>query len=172
MIRLFVKLAMVAIVVLSSSPILAQMHPPPYLPNKAEILPPAKKATHVQIVKKPELEMAMDGLTILRWTTTNPGGDDEHYGIVHYGTDPKDLSQTAKSHIRLNRSHPETIFRVRVPGLKPKTTYYYWVSSIESGGADDGVKSAVSQFTTPATGQRIINFPQPSSTTPSSVTGR
>jgi hypothetical protein len=90
-----------------------------------------------------------------------PGGDDEHFGIVHYGTDPGDLSQTAKSHIRLNRNHPESIFRVRVPGLKPQTTYYYWVTSIESGGTNDGVKSAVSQFTTPASGKRIIAFPQP-----------
>ena len=48
--------------------------------------------------------------------------------VVHYGTDPKDLSQTAKNHIRLNRGHPETIFRVRVHGLKPQTTYYYKVT--------------------------------------------
>jgi hypothetical protein len=76
-------------------------------------------------------------------------GDDEHFAVAHYGTDPCDLSQTAKSHIRLNRTHPETIFRVRIPGLKPQTTYYYWVTSIESNGASDGVKSAVNQFTTP-----------------------
>jgi hypothetical protein len=90
-----------------------------------------------------------------------PGGDDEHFGIVHYGTDPGDLSQTAKSHIRLNRNHPESIFRVRVPGLKPQTTYYYWVTSAGADGTSDGVKSAVSQFTTPASGKRIIAFPQP-----------
>ena len=39
--------------------------------------------------------------------------------VAHYGTDPKDLSQTAKNHIRLNHGHPETIFRVRMEGLKP-----------------------------------------------------
>jgi hypothetical protein len=144
----FVKLAMAALV-LSSSPTLAQE------------LPPAKKAERVKIIKGPELEMAIDGLTIVRWTSINPGGDDEHYGVVHYGTDRNDLSQTAKSHIRLNRLHPETIFRVRVAGLKPETTYYYWVSSVGANGTDDGVKSAVNQFTTPSPGQRVINFPQP-----------
>ena len=51
------------------------------------------------------------------------GGDDDHYSVIRYGTDPNDLSQTAKNHIRLNQSHPETIFRVRVMGLQPATTY-------------------------------------------------
>jgi hypothetical protein len=163
MIRLFVKLAMVAVVVLLSSPTLAQMHPPQYGAKKADILPPAKKAAQVNIVKTPVLEMAIDNLAIVRWTTTNPGGDDEHFGVVHYGTEPNDLSQTAKSHTRLNRLHPETIFRVRIPSLKPETTYYYWVSSTGANGTDDGVKSAVTKFTTPAPGRRIIAFPQPKS---------
>jgi hypothetical protein len=149
--RLFVKLVIVAIVgnVLSSSPTVAQ------------ILPPAKKAAHVKIIQGPVLELAHDDLAIVRWTTTNPGGDDEHFGIAHYGTDPGDLSQTAKSHLRLNRNHPETIFRVRMPGLKAQTTYYYWVTSIDSNGTSDGVKSSISRFTTPAPGKRIIAYPQP-----------
>jgi hypothetical protein len=149
MTRLFVKLAIVAIVgnVISSSPTVAQ------------VLPPAKKAGHVEIIQGPALELALDDLAIVRWTTTNPGGDDEHFAVAHYGTDPKDLSQTAKSHIRLNRTHPETIFRVRIPGLKPQTTYYYWVTSIEGNGKSDGVKSAVNQFTTSAPGQRIVAYP-------------
>jgi uncharacterized membrane protein len=134
---------------------------PRFAPTVAQELPPAKKAENLKIIKGPELEMAIDGLVIVRWTSTNPGGDDEHYGVVHYGTNPNDLSQTAKSHIRLNRLHPETIFRVRMPGLRPETTYYYWVSSVGANGAEDGVKSAVSQFTTPSRGQRVINFPQP-----------
>src|SRR6516165_4217140 len=77
-----------------------------------------KRAEHVEITKPPDLEIAHDDLAIIRWTSTNPGGDDEHFAVVHYGTDPKDLSQTTKSPIRLNRTHPETIFRVRIDGLK------------------------------------------------------
>jgi hypothetical protein len=56
---------------------------------------------------------------------------------VHYRTDPEDLSQTAKNPIRLNRTHPETIFRMRMDGLKPQTTYYYKVTSMGSGGESD-----------------------------------
>ena len=130
-------------------------------PSGAQILPPQKKAEHVEITKEPELEIAFDDTAIVRWSTTNPRGDDEHYGVVHYGTDPEDLSQTAKGHIRLNRTHPETIFRVRMVDLKPQTTYYYKVTSMGSGGQSDGVESPVNQFATPAPGQVTSALPQP-----------
>ena len=130
-------------------------------PIVAQILPPQKRGEHVEITKEPELEIAYDDTVIIRWTSTNPRGDDEHYGVVHYGTDPEDLSQTAKGHIRLNRAHPETIFRVRMVDLKPQTTYYYKVSSMEADGESDGVESPVIHFTTPAPGEVINNYPQP-----------
>ncbi len=147
--RLRLKLAMTAMVgsLLFSNPTVAQ------------VLPPAKKTARVRITQGPALEFAGDDLAIVRWTTNNPGGSDEHFGVVHYGTDPKYMTDTAKSHIRLNRGHPETIFRVRMPGLKPQMTYYYWVSSIEANGTNDGEKSAVNQFTMPALGKRIAADP-------------
>jgi len=128
-------------------------------PTAAQILPPMKKAERVEITKGPELELARDGLTVIRWTTNNPGGSDVHYGIVRYGTDPEDLSQTAKSPIRLNQGHTHTTFRVRIVGLKTETTYYYTVTSEESNGQSDKVKSPVSKFTTPAPGERIVAHP-------------
>src|SRR6266478_3601160 len=149
--RLLVKLAITVAVgsLLSSNP------------TPAQELPPQKRAEHVEITQGPELELAHDDLAIVRWTTTNPRGDDEHYGVVHYGTDPEDLSQTAKGHIRLNRAHPETMFRVRMVDLKPQTTYYYKVSSMGSDGESDGVESPVIHFITPALGEVINNYPQP-----------
>jgi hypothetical protein len=80
-----------------------------------------------------------------------------HYGIVHYVTDPKDLSQAAQSPLRLNQGHPETLFRVRVIGLTPRTTYYYRVTSVDSSGKSDEVKSTVKHFTTPGPGERVIS---------------
>ena len=149
--RLLVKLAITAAVgsLFSSNPIVAQ-NPPP-----------APKAAHVEITKGPELEIARDDLAIIRWTTNNPGGDDDHLAVVHYGTDPKELSQTAKNNIRLNQGHPETIFRARLYPLQPKTTYYYTVTSMGADGKSDGVDSPVNQFTTPAPGEIINNYPQP-----------
>jgi phosphodiesterase/alkaline phosphatase D-like protein len=131
-----------------------------FQPAAAQVLPPAKKAERVEITKGPELESATNHLTIIRWTTNNPGGSDVHYGIVHYGTDPKDLSQTAKNPIRLNQGHQYTTFRVRIEGLKPRTTYYYRVTLEESNGKSDGVTSTVSKFTTPGPGERIVAYPK------------
>lgn len=87
-------------------------------------------------------------VVIIRWTSNNTGRSPEHYGVVHYGTNPKDLSQTAKSPIRLNPGHSYTVFRVRMDDLKPRTTYYYTVGAMESSGKDDGLRSEVQQFTT------------------------
>jgi len=125
-------------------------------PTVAQVVHPTKKAARVEITKGPEIELATDFLTIIRWSTNNPGGSTDHYGIVHYGTDPKKLDQTAKSPIRLNQRHPYTTFRVRMQGLKPQTTYYYKVAAEESNGTSDGVKSTVKKFTTPGPGQRIV----------------
>jgi len=117
-------------------------------PATAQLSPTTTKAASVEITQGPEIERADSYLTIVRWTTNNPGGSPEHYGVVHYGTDPKELSQTAKSPIRLNPNHPDTVFRVRIEGLQPGTTYYYKVDSTEANGTGDGVKSAVKHFTT------------------------
>jgi Purple acid Phosphatase, N-terminal domain len=95
------------------------------------------------------LAYADDHSAIIRWTSNNPGGSDEHFGVVHYGTNPKELNQTAKSHIRLNQNHPTTVFRVLVPGLQPKSTYYYTVDSMQATGKSDGVKSPVKSFSMP-----------------------
>ena len=127
----------------------------------SQVVTPAKRAAHVEINQGPTLELARGDLAIVRWTSNNPGGTDDHFGVVHYGTDPNQLNQTAKSHIRLNQEHPETLFRVRLDGLSPKTTYYYTVDSMESTGASDKVKSPVSQFTTPAAGELVQSYPQP-----------
>src|SRR4030088_2123526 len=110
-------------------------------PMPAQGSPTTQKASRVRINRGPELELAKEYLTIIRWTTNNPGGSPEHYGIVHYGTDPKSLRQTARSPIRLNQDHSSTIFRVRLDDLKPGTTYYYAVGSVEANGTDDGAKS-------------------------------
>jgi phosphodiesterase/alkaline phosphatase D-like protein len=118
-------------------------------PGAAQIPPPAKKAARVEITNGPEVELSKSHLTIIRWTTNNPGGSDVHYGVVLYGTDPKELSEMAKNPVTLNQNHPETTFRVQMRGLEPRTTYYYTVTAMESNGKSDGVKSEVRQFTTP-----------------------
>jgi hypothetical protein len=123
-------------------------------PLAPQVSPTTPRAARVQITQGPAIEMTKEFLTIIRWTTNNPGASPEHYGIVHYGTDPKNLSEIAKSPIRLNPNHASTVFRVRLDNLKPCTSYYYTVGSEEANGTDDGAKSAVKQFTTPGESQR------------------
>ena len=117
---------------------------------QAQVLPAAPAAASVHITEGPAIESVKDGLAIIHWTTNNPGGSNEHFGIVHYGTDAAHLDQTAKSPIRLNQGHADTVFRVRVDGLKPNTTYYYSVGSTGANGRVDPVNSSVVyHFTTP-----------------------
>ena len=107
---------------------------------------PTHKAA--QLTADPELEFATDTSAIIRWTTINPGGTALHYGVVHYGTDAKDLTQVAQSPNRRNPSHPDMIFRVRIMRLNSNTTYYYKVESTGATGVSDEVSSSVKTFTT------------------------
>jgi hypothetical protein len=112
----------------------------------------AAAATHkaAPLTADPELESATDTSAIIRWTTVNPGGTALHYGVVHYGTDAKNLTQVAQSPNRRNPSHPDMIFRVRIMSLNSNTTYYYKVESTGATGASDGVSSSVKTFKTQA----------------------
>ena len=98
-----------------------------------------------------------DGCSRKDYGVTHAGGNahrrrrprKEHFGeLARYGTDPKNLDLTAKSHIRLNQSHDYTVFRIRMDDLAPETTYYYTVDSADSSGVSDGVKSSTKSFTT------------------------
>lgn len=135
--RLLLKLAMTLLVSVFYS-----------TPGVTQESPTTEKAARVRITQGPELELAKDNWAIIRWRSNNPGGSPEHYGIVRYGTDPTNLSQTAKSPIRLNPGHTYTVFRVRVDHLTAQTTYYYTVDSMEANGTSDGVKSTGKHFTT------------------------
>jgi Purple acid Phosphatase, N-terminal domain len=104
-----------------------------------------------QASASPMVESVHDTLAFIRWTTANPGGTILHYAIVHYGKDPKHLDLTAESPTRINPARTEMVFRVRMDGLRPGTTYYYNVSSKQANGISDPATSSVNQFTTRAT---------------------
>jgi hypothetical protein len=115
---------------------------------QAQESPITPKAERVQISDGPEAPLVGGYLTVIRWTVNNPGGLPVHYGVVHYGKDPRDLSQSAKNPIRLNPYHSSTVFRVNLYDLPPKTTYYYTVESMDSRGKSDGVTGPIKTFTT------------------------
>ncbi len=114
----------------------------------AQESPSTPKAVRVRIIQGPTIELATEYLTIIRWTTNNPGGSPVHYGIVRYGISPSRLIETAKSPIRLNPDHSSTVFRVRLNNLKARTTYYFAVDSIGANGEPDGPTSPIGHFRT------------------------
>jgi hypothetical protein len=114
----------------------------------AQESPTTPRAQRVQIIEGPKVELAREHLTIISWTTNNPGGSPVHYGVVHYGTDRNGLTETAKSPIRLNPDHASTVFRVRLDNIRAGTTYYYRVDSVQASGESDGVTSALRHFST------------------------
>ena len=105
-------------------------------------------SSQTQVNVSPTVESAADTFAFIRWTANNPGGTILHYAIVHYGTDPNHLDLTAISPNRINPSHGDMVFRVRMNHLQPETTYYYWVSSTQADGTSDPVTSSVQQFNT------------------------
>lgn len=72
------------------------------------------------------------------------------YAVVQYGTDPDHLDRTTKSATRINPTHGDMTFRVRVNDLQPGTTYYYRMACQQARGASAPGTSAIKQFTTRA----------------------
>jgi hypothetical protein len=103
---------------------------------------------HGHIVTRPALESATDNTAIIRWTADTAGGTATHYGIVRYGTDPKNLDQSARSPIRWNRIMPNMTYRVRLDQLAPGTTYYFTVDAAQADGIAMGLNGRIDRFTT------------------------
>ena len=103
----------------------------------------------MRVTEGPKIELTREYLTIISWTTNNPGGSPVITESCTTAQIRNRLTETAKSPIRLNPDHSSTIFRVRLDNLKPQTTYYYTVDSMQASGKSDGVKSSVKHFTTP-----------------------
>ncbi len=114
----------------------------------AQSLAASENSTSPKGDLSPSLEFVSDTFAFIRWNTANPGGTILHYAIVQYGTDPDHLDRTAKSPTRINPTHGDMIFRVRVNDLRPATTYYYRVLSQQANGASDPGMSAIERFTT------------------------
>jgi acid phosphatase type 7 len=81
--------------------------------------PPALKIT-----KGPTVEYAGSTSATVAWSTNVSGAT-----IVHYGTEPSDLSQKAMA------PWGALTHRVTLKHLQPNTTYFFKVDSTESGKA-------------------------------------
>jgi len=107
-----------------------------------------ENTSNVRITEGPTLESSTDTSAILRWATNSAQGTTVRYGVVHFGVDPGDLHQVAKSQNRWNRGLPSMTYRVWVDNLEPGLTYYYRAEFTDANGASEGADTAVHQFTT------------------------
>jgi phosphodiesterase/alkaline phosphatase D-like protein len=100
-----------------------------------------------RISNGPIIEVIGKNSAVISWSTTGRSSS-----TVHYGTDPKNLSQAAQA------PWGQQIHRVRITGLKPNTRYYFTVESAQAEGTGLGAKSNTGQFTTVSEGQQAMNF--------------
>lgn len=94
------------------------------IPVVAQESPNADAPTAMKITKGPTVEYASGTSAIVAWSTNVSGAT-----IVHYGTDPNNLSQKAMA------PWGALTHRVTLKNLQPNTTYYFKVDSTESGKA-------------------------------------
>jgi hypothetical protein len=102
----------------------------------------AKEAA-VKIVNGPRVEGTGSDWAEIAWATNSASGS-----VVRYGTDANNLGQTAQSPYADKEGAQYQIHRVKLTGLKPKTTYYYMVDSGHGEGTGTEAKSQVAQFQT------------------------
>ncbi len=116
--------------------------------------PNSAQAGKVRITNGPVIEHIDQNSAIIAWSTNMRSSS-----IVHYGTDPNNLTQTAEASWGqggLNNAH-----RVHVSNLQPNTTYYFRVESTQAQGTGTQAKADTGQFSTSAPGQAAFNNPQP-----------
>lgn len=104
----------------------------------------------IQITRPPMLQMLSDTAAVITWRTNAPSSS-----IVRYGTDPRNLTQTAQA------PWGETMHTVNVPNLQPGTQYFFAVSSGQAQGTGTETKSATLSFTTQPQGSRPLRRVQP-----------
>jgi hypothetical protein len=103
----------------------------------------AQESPNVKITQGPRVEDVTPITAIIAWSTNVNAGT-----VVKYGTDPKNLDQTAQS--------PWGGFthRVLISNLKPDTTYYFQAESGQAQGTGTSVTSGISQFHTKPAGTK------------------
>lgn len=89
----------------------------------------------VQILGRPQIRVNGNGGAIVTWNTNVPAS-----AVVHYGTNPNDLNQTAEA------PWGGTTHSVTVNNLNPGADYYFQVESSQAQGTGTGITSPVIRF--------------------------
>jgi Purple acid Phosphatase, N-terminal domain len=91
----------------------------------------------VQITQAPRVEAVTTNTATIAWSTNVQAGT-----RLVYGTDPKQLAQTASA------PWGGVTHRVYLNNLQPNTTYYFQAYSEHASGTGTSVTSGMAKFTT------------------------
>ncbi|HEU5452766.1 MAG TPA: fibronectin type III domain-containing protein [Terriglobales bacterium] len=97
----------------------------------------------VRILDGPRVEGVGNNWAVIAWTTNAASSS-----VLHYGTSPNSLSQTAQARYADTEGAAQQTHRVRVSNLQPNTTYYFMVDSGQGEGTGTEAKSQIAQFKT------------------------
>jgi len=106
----------------------------------------ANNPNQFRITGGPNVEYVGKDKAIVAWSTNRRGSS-----IVHYGTDPNNLTQTAQAPWGGNPH------RVTITGLKPSTQYFFAVESSQAEGTGQAAKSQPGPFQTVSAGEQAMN---------------
>lgn len=107
-------------------------------------------APPVKIIRGPVVELVGDSMAQVAWSTNVNAGT-----LVHYGTDPQELNQTA------SMPWGGLTHRVVLKRLHPDTTYYFKVESAQGQDTGTRAESQQSSFKTVIEGEPPIRNRQP-----------
>ena len=106
----------------------------------------AAQTAPLMITDGPRIEYVGHDKAEIAWTTSTGGSS-----VIHYGTHPNNLRQTAESPYSPSSAPPHgqhAVHRVTINNLQPNTTYYFVVDSGQGQGTGTGVTSPIAQFHT------------------------
>lgn len=105
-------------------------------------------AAKFKITGGPTVEVVGRDTATISWSTSARSSS-----VLRYGTDPKNLDQTAMAPWG-QQSH-----RVVIKNLKPDTKYYFQIESSQAQGSGLSAKSSIGPFHTVAEGQAAMRNP-------------
>jgi phosphodiesterase/alkaline phosphatase D-like protein len=119
-------------------------------------IPLTGMAQQLSMTHNANIEYVGDDSAQIAWTT-NTGGS----SVIHYGTDPNNLNQTAQESYQASQNGQHATHRVLIKNLQPNTTYYFRVESAQGQGTGTETQGAVHSFQTKpkgAAGTRGTNY--------------
>ena len=112
----------------------------------AQVSPTTPEAPQVRIIERPKIELAKEYLTIISCTTNNPVARPYPSRSRALWQGPESPDRDCQISDQVKPGSLINGFSRSLDNLKPQTTYYYTIDSMQATGKRDGVESTVSRL--------------------------